>query len=194
MIIKILDKNLRLIDTKKGYFSNGVFKYNEGGIFGMFGEEKTYKVRYEDTIDEGKQKLAYVQFDGKNSNQLKLTDIYKAVEIKSADGKVKETISLQDYINQYKLSQYAKKAMLEKPFDLKDIIQFLIIAVLVIVAVTFYFGMQNLIHQLQATIAPLNATTAQNAAQFKLLQNDTVHIETLYNASLAYFQGRAAPS
>ena len=124
MKIVVLDKNFRQIDVWNGTLAKGIFSYKTGewDIFGLWkfgGTENQQTINYEDTIDEGKQKVAYVQFDGKDYHQLKLIDMRHIAEtekeILQKDAKRKEILSSADYMHQYHIAQLHKTQMIEKP-------------------------------------------------------------------------------
>ena len=177
MIVIILDKNLREIETFKGYVENGIFHYKEGGLLGLGGTKKTLQLDYSKTISDGKgEKKAYYLFDGDERKQLSFGEL----QTLNADPN-KNILSIQNYIREDQLSQYAEEEMLKKPFSVKDLLEWLAIIALAVIILATYFASSITINHLQQVIQPLNQTLQQNTQLIHILLNQSIQ-----NRELAY--------
>ena len=184
MRVFILDKNFRKIDEWEGTISNGVFTYEVGGFNiplmnkKLGAEKKTINMSYEDTIDVGKEKQGYMQFNGKDYIQLTLNELSST-----------KNLSIQDWISAYSLSKLQEEQMLKKPFSLFDIAQYLLIIAVIASVAIFYFATSNLIGVLQHTLQPFNLSIQQNAQLIKILINQTAKQDNIYNQTILRLGG-----
>lgn len=176
----IKDKNMRDIETLSGYFKNGTFYYKIGGLnlgfIKLFATTETLPFDPEDSFNIGKETYGIYKFDGKN---------YIQVSWQEKPGEA----NVADYVNAFKLAELEKQLILKRPFDLKDIIQFLLIILLIIVTIANYYAGQGLWKTANSSVAiqALNKTSNLNIKVCTYVLNQTKEQTALYNATLHYY-------
>jgi hypothetical protein len=176
LIAKILDLKNSLIDTFNGKFQNGVFRYQIGGWNLWFigrkgGIWKDLPFDINKCIYEGKGKIAYYRFDGKNYKQLSFEEM-------------KVLFNPTDLIRDFEIGELHKQLMLPKPFSLKDIINFIMIIMTIAVVVAVIYVLQHVETVLTLVYAPLNKTMSYCINTANLQYNQTKYLIKLVNASI----------
>lgn len=195
MKVIVLDWKLNEIDSFSGSFSNGVFKYSEGGftiplINKTFdAEEKTIPLNYKKLVWINGEKTGIVKWDGKDYAQIfpkelangkwmiSPDEIEEPKELKEAN----KLFTLRDYTRESKLTDMLVDAQLTKPTDLSQIIKWVEIAVLMLLVLIAYYGTTNLKAAAKSITAPLNLSIQQNQVLIRILQNQTHQLYILYN-------------
>lgn len=175
MQVIILDKNLRQINKYDGEVRNGVFFYKTGGVFGIGAVEKKLMIDYESAIDEGKTKKVYLIFDGKHYTQLNFIQLYD---------KEKGKIHINDYLREYKLGEYAIDNMIDKPFDLSQLLPTIIAIIALISVIVLYFVSKNVQSVATINYQTYTATQQQQLAIDHYLANQSALDARLLNATI----------
>ena len=179
MRAKIYDLSMRYLYSFTGTYSEGVFKYKEGGLLGIGAETKNLNCDYAKLIEDKNEKVAYYIYDGKN---------YTQVTLSSMNEKSTSEKDMKDYLTYTEITQMRKAQALTKPFDLKQIIEILWFVLLTVTMITMYFFLQGELHGLATVYAPANATANQNAVLIHILLNKTAQEQNMYNATLRALQ------
>lgn len=155
----------------------GVYKYKENGLFGFGGIEEQLKFDYSLLIEiDKKNKVAVYEYDGHTYKQIGIKDLPLGA---SGDA---------DYITTFKIAELEKNIMLKKPFDLKDLLNFLLIIATLFLLILVYFLAQNVGTTAKTLYQPVNKTIALTQKICTLEYNQSVREFQLDNATLAYLE------
>src|SRR5579872_3538330 len=178
MQVKILDSNRSVIQSIDGQYDNGVFIYKEGDHFGLGGVTKRISINYKQTYDEKQGlkvvKVALVIFDGKNYNQV---DFEKNQQENEVD--------INDYINQDELADYKEESMMEKPFNLAELLPIIVLLGTGAIVIILYFMGGNIAKEMSISYTIVNNTANQCVVFGKIAINQTHQLMNIYNRTLA---------
>ena len=182
MLVEIYDLNKRLINVLNGKFKDGAFIYKKDTInipilnIKFMGTDASLPCDYSKVLDKGKQKVALYKYDGSEYNQI-------------AFGETPNT-NINAYLNAREIGSLRKNSMIQKPFlPLKELIEFGLLLLLVIMAGINYYSAQNLGQQAQAGIRPFNKTLALTENVCATAFNQSRQMILITNRTLAILSG-----
>lgn len=170
--------NGRYIDTFKGYVEDGVYKYKESGLFGLGGVEKTLPFDYTLLIEiDKKSKVAIFEKRGNEYKQLGINDLTQ-----------NDVNRVADYITVFKIAELQKDKMLTKPFDLKEIINFLLIIVTIVLLVLTYYNVSSARSYSTNLYAPVNKTLSITGKLCTIAFNQSAKDIEIQNRTILYLE------
>lgn len=188
MIIKVLDMQNNVIEQHDGVMDNGGFHYKDGGFpipftkIRFFAKDKILDIKWENSIIEGKTKINYVKFDGKDYIPL----ILHHAKYEQPNH------SIQDYLNLNRQAEQAENETLAKPLGLQQILSIIMVIACVLTVGFLYYTSNNLYSEWVNAVKPFNQSINQQGTLISYIiksQNKTL---TLYNETLALAKGSGA--
>lgn len=183
---KIYNQSNELENVFEGYIENATFYKNPSkfdklaGLFGSKTQQTINNINYSQHFTEGKQKVIQIRINENGEySQISLTK----------DSTTGNNDAVQRYLTIKELAEAKREPLLRKSNNIMLIGTILWLIFMGITAVIFENTITSATTAMKTTantiIAPYTSQIAQNTYLLHTLQNQTAHLEQIYNATLA---------
>lgn len=158
------NKNGKVIGVIKGEIKNNVFSYKENTLFGFGGKFQTLNCDQEGIIDLDK-KRAILIYDNINGDWVQF--------IPKQSDKRTDQESMASLMSDTRIAMLERDQMLEKPANLKALLEFMFLVLLIVAIIAIVWETNNATKNLNNLYAPFNNQTKIMSAQQQFEINNT---------------------